>query len=234
MKKHLSYMLYFLIIFTISCDFDRYVGYDLDAQELLETTRVSGTVRNFYTLLPVPNARIRVGLLETISDINGRYNINYILTDDENRNKPVELNVQAHNFFSFTDTTLLKPISNQFNFRIKYAAPIVQQAARVYDNSNPFIVTCQSIVFDYQGWENISSVHIVFFYAIGSDSLILQMERVYEQDANTAYYQVIREDEVSFTDDYFIIVEDFDGFSDKFELSNNPFKLDDFLFNPNI
>ncbi|MEJ2545602.1 MAG: hypothetical protein P8Y99_16180, partial [Calditrichaceae bacterium] len=120
-----------ILIFAVSyCDYDKYIGYDHTAQDLLTTALIEGTVTHFYTGEPVFNASIRIGNQETLSNINGYYSINYILTDNENRNKPVPIHISAPDYFPDSLITLIEPLGKEYNFQLKYAAPIILNAVR--------------------------------------------------------------------------------------------------------
>lgn len=240
MKKQFGLFLFISIIFTISCDFDRYIGYDLDAQELLETTMITGRITNLYDDRPVYSAKIKLGLLETLTDINGNYRINYVYSSDEARNKPIQVSVEAHNYFFEHDTILVEPISNEFNFQLRYAAPLILRVARrisileVGREWTKYGIICQTIVRDYQGIDNISEVYARFYYNEADDTLKVPLLVKSIPSTITFHFQGVYEGMIAFDLNYDICVCDFDGFSNKLELANNPFQQDTLLFDPDF
>jgi len=241
MKKQLILILPLLIITSFSCDFDRYVGYDLEAQEFLETTLINGRVTNFYDdNKPVYNAKVKVGLLEVLSNINGDYQVNYVFTDDEARNKPIKISVEAHNYFPENDIILVEPISNEHNFQLRYAAPRILNGIRrisilsIGEGGNIYRVICQAIVLDYQGVTNISEAHARFYYNDAADTLKIPFLINSMPSTNLVYYQAVYEGMIFFDLNYDIYVGDFDGFSDILQLANNPFQQDELLFDSGL
>ena len=218
-----------------SCDIDRYIGHDLDAQNLLETTTVTGTVTNFFTSDSVYGAEIRLGNAETVTDINGKYSIKYVLTQDELRNKPLEISIEAHNYFPQKDTVLLEPVMNIFNYELEYAAPIIRNVARnitILEYGKEWIkyqIIVQAIVTDYQGAANISDASASFFFSGGADSLKVPLIVKDRPNDFTIYYQAVYVGMITFDLNYSVSTFDFDGYSDLFEASNNPFKMDEEL-----
>jgi len=200
MKKQLILILPLLIITSFSCDFDRYVGYDLEAQELLETTLINGRVTNLYDdNKPVYNAKVKVGFLEALTNINGYYQVNYVFTDDEARNKPIKISVEAHNYFPENDIILVEPISNEHNFQLRYAAPRILNGIRrisILSIGEEFIiyrVICQAIVLDYQGVANISEAYARFYYNDAADTLKIPFLINSIPSANTVHFQAVYE-----------------------------------------
>ena len=90
MKK---YILILTVIIFSNCDPDTYIGYDHSAQELNETTQISGYVTSFFTGDPVYDTRLRFGTQETLTNVDGFYSIKYVLSDDEARNKPTPFTI---------------------------------------------------------------------------------------------------------------------------------------------
>lgn len=228
------------VLILCSCDFDKYVGYDADAQKLLTTSPVQGKITHYYTNDPVSSAFIKVGLQETLTDINGDYSINYVLTDDEERNKPAHIHITAHNFYPESLTTIIEPLGNRHNFQLKYAAPIILKAARritILEIGKEWIkyqVICQAIVLDYQGAATISEAFARFYYNDSADTLYQPLSVKSMPSTSTAYLQGVYIGMLSFDLNYDINVQDDDGYSDMLERSNNRFQKDELLFNPDL
>jgi hypothetical protein len=68
----MKYFLPSIILFTLfsGCDLKKYTGYDYTAQELSETTQISGYITNFYTGDSVYDARLRFSTQETLTNFN--------------------------------------------------------------------------------------------------------------------------------------------------------------------
>ena len=224
-----------ILLFYLSCDTDRFLGYDIDAQDLLETTIISGEVINFYDGMPVYKAIVKIGILETLTDYNGNFQITYILSDDENRNKPIPISIAKENYFPFEDSTLIVPSSINLNFNLRYAAPIIRGIARRTHPTNQFQVVCQTIIRDYQGITNIDSVIAVLPYlnALGQVNLLIsEMKFMGAVSDIEAYYQV--NIEASNLNPYFwILAKDKDSYSDSLFHSTRPAVPDIWLFDPN-
>ncbi|MEJ2545450.1 MAG: hypothetical protein P8Y99_15415, partial [Calditrichaceae bacterium] len=137
MIKHIHHIIYFLILLIyLSCDTDRYLGFDTEAQELANTAMITGQITNYYDGMPVYQANIKIGNIETRTDHQGNYKIPYILSDDENRNKPVSISISKDNYFQFNDSTLIVPSPMSMNFSLKYAAPMITAIARRTNPTN--------------------------------------------------------------------------------------------------
>lgn len=238
-KLSCSFLCLFLW-FIPSCDYDRFIGYDIEAQDLLETTRISGKVTNYYTDQPVFSARLKIGSLEALTNLNGQYQITYVFTADEARNKPIAVSVEATNFFPENDSILISPLGNELNFTLRYAAPIILRVARrisVIETDKEWLkyrVICQAVLMDYQGITNISQAFASFYYHEAADTLKVPLFIKSILSNNTANYQGIYEGMITFDLNYDVIAEDFDGFSDLMQRANNPFQQDELLFDSGI
>ena len=87
----------------------------------------------------------------------------------------------------------------------------------------------QAIVTDYQGAANISDASASFFYSGGADSLKVPLIVKDRPNDFTIYYQAVYVGMITFDLNYSVSTFDFDGYSDLFEASNNPFKMDEEL-----
>ena len=229
MKK---YILLTSIFILLSCDYDRYFSYDTDAEELLKTTPVKGRIMHYYRNEPVSNALVQVGAQETLTDINGFYNIDYILTDNEERNKPVQIQVSAHNFYSESLSTLIEPLGNTYNFSLKYAAPIINDAIRRFDPYNKFLLICQAVITDYQGWQDIDSVYAIFYNSASGEPSIVPLQLVGYMGDYVSHYQATYQGETNFELRYSIIAIDKDNYSDQLDKANTAYETDNYLFTP--
>ena len=235
---NLIFRIFFLLILLLylSCDTDRYLGFDIEAQDLADTAIIAGNVINFYDGMPVYKAKVKIGILETLTDKNGNYQIPYILSDDENRNKPVSILISKENYFQFEDSTFIVPSAMSLNFSLRYAAPIIMAIARRTHPINQFQVVCQAKIRDYQGITNIDSVIAVLSYLDESDKVNLYKSEMEFKGAISnieAYYQTTVE--VSNLTPYlWVLVNDNDSYSDSLFHSTRPAVPDVFLFDPNL
>ena len=236
--KNIYIIISFLILYN--CDYDKYIGYDTNAEELLTTSPVQGQIIHFYTGDPVTNALVKVGMQETLTNINGFYNLNYVLSGDEERNKPIQIQVTAHNYYPESLTTIIEPLGNRHNFQLKYDAPIIIKAARritILEIGKEWIkyqVICQAIVLDYQGAEDISEAFARFYYNESADTLYQPLVIKSMPSPDTGYFQSVYVGMISFDLNYDINVQDEDGYSDMLERANNRFQEDELLFNPDL
>lgn len=190
----MKYFLPSIILFTLfnGCDLQKYTGYDHTAQELVETTQIYGYITNFYTGDSVYDARLRFGTQETLSDFNGSYALNYVMNDDEERNKPTPILISKENYYPYQKETVLLPTKNQLDFQIKYAAPIIVDTRRREADS---LLVCQAIIKDYQGIETLKSIKLTYVYLdtfVGKvvDSLTVDLPLVHQPDNVTGFFQI--------------------------------------------
>jgi hypothetical protein len=208
------------LLTLINCDTDRFLGYNYEAESLVESAPISGRVTNIFTSAPVTSATIKIGSYETLTDINGGYLLVYSLGTDEERDRPIPVTVSAPNYFSKSLETIIYPQALELNFSLEYAAPIIESA--VITPRDILTVNCDATVFDYQGVDDIDSVIAVFTYF---DSLkarteipvdmtrlqILSQNRAAYQctaryvnrlygDLNTKGFQIIAKDKSGFVD----------------------------------
>lgn len=224
-----------IIILPLStgCDYEKFIGYDNEGQEILETTRVHGRIIHYFTHKPVNYARIQIGGQETLTNVNGEYALNYLLSEDEKRNKPTSIKISAENYFPVEFEEVLSPVENEFNYRLKYAAPIVEKAIRRPNPVNRNEMVCQAIVTDYQGLENIEQVTAYYplqYYDGTKDTLESIMQNVRLVGPYTFYFQSKVMNQTGFDLAYWITAGDKDGFSHTLAQANNPFQEDTLLF----
>ncbi len=230
----------FIIIAVVSilplltgCDYEKFIGYDNEGQELLETTRVYGRIIHYYTHKPVNYARVQVGGQETLTNVNGEYALNYLLSDDERRNKSTPIKISAANYFPVEFEEVLSPVENEFSYRLKYAAPIVEKAIRRTNPVNRNELVCQAVVTDYQGPDNLEQVAAYYplqYYDGSKDTLETIMNMVGIKGPYTFYYQSKVMNQTGFDLAYRVIAVDKDEFSHTLARANNPFREDTLLF----
>jgi len=226
----------FIILFSlvsISCDSDVYFGYKFTTEELSVTTLISGYVTNYYTDQPVDNVLVRFGIQETFSDVNGYYQLDYLLSEDELRNKMTEISFEKENYFPSQQSAILSNLENTIDVGLKYAAPIIVSTARPY--LTPTFLVCQAIIHDYQGLENLESVQVAYHFPTSIaqvyDTVRVDLEFHQSPEYGIGYYQEFRYfiDEEMF---YYIEAMDKDGFSSRLLHSIRPNHPDAPIFDP--
>jgi len=85
----------FCLLLLFSCDFDRFFGYNHNADEQLKSTNVFGNITNVFTGEAIDRAIIHIGDVITESDVYGDYFRKYALTEDEDRNAPIPITINA-------------------------------------------------------------------------------------------------------------------------------------------
>lgn len=227
--KHFLLALSLLGLFS-GCDWDKYFGYQNEAQALANHTEISGTVQNLFTGQPVKNALVRFGTQETLTDTGGFYNFNYILSDDEQRNKPTPFAVEKHNYYSHFGETKLLPGTDEYNFDLVYAAPIIVDTKRRPMQE----LICQAIIRDYQGIASLQSVDVIYIendvQGNVADSVRQTMKMVKLVSTQEAYYQLKTEISARTAPYYYVQVTDNEGYSDRLFHTTNPTYPDHLLF----
>jgi hypothetical protein len=221
-----------LFIISSGCDSEKFFGYQYDAEILVESARLQGKVINMFTGERVENAKIVVNNQFTYSDERGNYQLIYILSDDEIRNKESKIEVSAENYHTFTITRLLNPEETVFlDFSLEYGAPIIEEAA------SPFLSLVQAIVFDYQGYSDIRNVTAHIDYVDSYNNIYAEFDIPMNlhgiENQFRAYYQVT----VSSTMDQYVLsylfavsAVDMSGFSNRIRHLNDPKTPDVLIF----
>ena len=194
MIKKIIFLLCLFVFF--SCDFDRFFGYNHEADEQLESTNIFGKVTNFFTGEAIDKANINLGNAVTQSDRYGDFFIKYPLGEDENRNAPVSVLIKKPQFYDFEDNVLIYPLNNEYTFEIVRAAPVIVESALASeypDAGGGFIpvLWCQVHLIDYQGISTIDKITSTVYY---SNNLQLPVEYTLEEkkriNNREAYYQL--------------------------------------------
>ena len=186
--KSLFFIVSILILFIISCDLEKLDGYEYTYDPPPESAIFTGTIYNRFTFEPVELAQINIANQITYSDAQGKYILYYHYNEDEERNQPVDIKISRDNYLD-VDTSIVVFPENELNVFIKYAAPIIQRIALV-----DTFYYLQAIVSDYQGYNDITTVHAQYAYRRPGEKLpSLYVERlltrVFVDSLNTSYYQ---------------------------------------------
>ena len=226
-------LLAFCVTIIGGCNLDNYTGYDYSAQDVSTHTKISGYVTNFFNGYKVENALIRFGDQETLSDHNGFYTINYVMSDDEARNKPTIIEVIKEDYYYYTKETQLLPDKNIYDFDLKYASPIIMDTRRRIVGEE---LICQAIVKDYQGIGTLERVEALYIMVNSEgtiiDSLRSRMRFVHLENASTAWFQLKTAIPDSNAVYYYLEAHDEEGYSHKVFHTTDPRYPDHLLFDP--
>ena len=193
MKEYNFFLLLLIGFLLAGCDLEKFTGYDHDAQPVPNSARIYGKITNRFTGEPVEKALIRIGEQATFSDANGAYDFFYFLAEDDERNRPNRLTISASKY-NRIDTSLVIFPENRVNKKMEYAAPIITRIALVGG-------ICQAEIFDYQGFEDISTVYGSFYYGHYGERLWTlntsqALTRVHADPPNTAYFETVVPEEI--------------------------------------
>ncbi|MGH1366782.1 MAG: hypothetical protein ACRBF0_24705 [Calditrichia bacterium] len=173
----------------LSCDTNRFVGYQYDAEPLQTFAQIEGKVLNIFDESEtVSQARLSFEGQTTSSDFSGNYSINYVLPSDALRDRPISLRITQDRYFPLDTTLVIRGDVNDISWRMTYGAPRVKSSVKT-------IPVFTAVVFDYQGINSLSSVQAIVTYRDGvverrnHDTPFL-MTRTSQIDANTAVYEV--------------------------------------------
>lgn len=213
------------------CDAGKFTGFNYDADRVADSARVSGTVSNLFTRQPVAQALVNIGELQTATDSLGRYNLDFPLSGDVNRNKQISVHVTKDKFYPFDTEIIIFPLNNLLNVDLRYGAPIPRRAVLLD-------TICQAIIFDYQGIADVDSVTALLRYVLPrvfGGFVAFPMQQVAVIGDSVGYYQVtappfIRGKGNLMTDTYFIRAVDKEGFKDKIVFQSTG--QDTLLFSP--
>jgi hypothetical protein len=229
--KHLILILLFC---SLSCNDNKFWGYNYDADLSTSSATISGTVTNVFTDQPVYKAKIQIGNHLTSTDIYGEYIVEYILTEDDQRDREVPIQIEADKYFPYTTQKPIYPTQTELNFTLEYAAPIIK-ATGCYQQTY-----CQAIVLDYQGVDDIETVSARFAYfdtALNTITYQFEKELTRKQivTENLAYYQTEVNPVTAYGllgRTYTIRANDKSGYFTEIEHTNNTFAPDTLLFAP--
>ena len=242
MNRLFPTFLFLMISFFFLLHCERFIGYDLDSDEIKQTARIYGNITNSFTGSPVAFAQVSIEYLKTESDGRGNYLILFVLREDEVRNRPVRIEVTAENYLPFSGEFLLYPPETEFDFSLDYGAPIIRKNVLVYNNPiNTFV--CQALVVDYQGISTLNEVKARFSYSQRETYLHkmeeIEMEYISSVTDTTAYYQCLvylfLNDgwELQLRSQYEIVAADRDGYSQQiFSIYKSGATEDTLLFPP--
>lgn len=243
-KDTLSFImkyLYFVILITqmlalTNCDFEKYIGSSTSVEVLAESTKIFGQVNNIYTQEPVYKAQIKIGEQTTLTNENGEFNIDYLISDDEERNQPTKISITAPNFFPWQTEKILYPDLNEINRDLVYAAPIIRETVRVNGPGAEEAYIYQAIIKDYRGVSNIKKVTAQQYYMpkVGGRTLTeIELKLHTFPTATVGHYQAIVPELRQIEAYYLLIVENNDAYADTLHHSVRPNPPDEFIFDPN-
>ena len=90
----------YLFIFFTGCDTDKYLSSNLNIVEGLDSTYVFGYVYRFDNGIGVENALIKFAYQKTRTSNSGFYQLNLVVSDDDQRNLNYPIIVSAEKYIS--------------------------------------------------------------------------------------------------------------------------------------
>lgn len=182
-------MLLLAAILVAGCDVDRFTGFKYEAEPLESFARVTGKVVNvFNEAEAVSQARVSLEGQTDSTDFSGNYVINYVLSSDAQRDRPISLRISQDRYFDLDTTLVIRGGEISVNWKMVYAAPRVLSSERL-------LPTFRAEILDYQGINTISSVQAIVTYRDFTERQNYDtpylMTRVQQIDANTAIYETV-------------------------------------------
>jgi len=203
-KNFSSIIFTFTVILTlVSCV--EFVSSQTDSNLQKTEILIAGTIRDILNQSVVNGATIQLGDdYQVFSDINGQFSIRYILTTDDERNKPLSVQITAPNYFPFTQELVIYPVDYNLEISLIYAAPIIQESVLVLYQFTDFdipLFVCQILLKDYQGFSDVDSVRAIFYYLNNQTQeirqLIAPMVYIAAASQNAAYFEATAYPELS-------------------------------------
>jgi len=228
------------ILFLLSsCDVDKYFGYSNEAEDLLTYARISGKVVNTYTGEPAGIIHVEAGRYETLTDYAGSFFINYILTTDDERNRPVLFRFTHEKYYPEEKYYVIDPLGMEVKVAIRYAAPVIEKTALFPQQNSSELegvrFVCQAIIKDYQGIHTVDFVEARFEAEDNGGNIHRESRRmsiVQTVSNREGYFQteiIIKPNEV-LKNGYAVYARDNEGFEELLRRSKNPNQPDDPLF----
>ncbi len=194
-------LLLFLSVLTLmmfsSCDNEKFLNYNYEAEAVAQSVTVTGNIQNIFTDAPVNDALVTLEGQATVTNDNGLFSLNYFTGFDEGLSRPVDVTITADKYYPLETEVVIYPEGTEINEKMVYGAPIVLEAT--LDSATHY---SRAIIRDYQGVENIDSVYAWGWYlavVYGSNLwrwIPQEMTFVRNIDANTAEYEVYLSREV--------------------------------------
>lgn len=219
------------IFLLFACKMEEFTGFKVETLNQNESLRLSGQVFSYYTSDSVMAALVQIGNRQTITDVNGKFTLAYVLSESEKRNKPTPVTITAENYYPYHDQLYLNQQNTHFVFYLKYAAPVIREATAVFQKTINYDYICQAVIQDFQGVSTLKYVKAVFFNrdAVG-DSLISFLQLKEYVDSQIGRFQSTIRFSDWFPDRFYLLVVDQEGYQDRLAkgLSGN----EELIFNP--
>lgn len=154
-----NWLVPFCLLYIWSCE--KYISYSYDAESIASKSYLNGMVYDLHQKTPVDSAEISMGGITTFSDNNGLYNLEYILGVDDQRDKPVNIFVNAHNYLPLDTGIVFYPGLRNLDLILKYGAPQIQ---KIWMGVSLQQVEVQVQVRDFQGIDNLDYIRSKLYY----------------------------------------------------------------------
>jgi hypothetical protein len=222
-----------LLFVLLSCDSDRYLGYNFSTETLTKSMLVTGRVTDTFTGNAVAGAIITVEDQQSATNQQGFFELRYIFNADADQGRPVPISIRAENYLAYETSMEIFPGTMELNIALDYGAPIIVDQAIVVGAS-----VCQALIKDHQGQQNLTAVTVRLHYREAQNGNIyktVDLEMVYRGDhaPNMYRYQANIPNDypvTQFGDLITVTAVDADGFSDQVLHNSSPRTPDILLF----
>jgi hypothetical protein len=244
MRKLVIIILALTVQLFTACE--KFTSYDYESEKIGSRSVIHGQVKNIFNFESVSGASIKIGVLDTRTDENGRYSVEYILGVDEERNKPLEIRVDAQNYYPIDTSLILFPPDMQFDLKMVYAAPMIKSAwsgvvpVLISISPDPFLTPVTQIQLnDYQGIATVDSVISIFYYAKQGDAELRKVPVLMQQDSilstTSAFYHAVGPPHIDVDYRYYdrtleIYAADNEGYHTRITLDDSEIFVDNPLF----
>lgn len=188
MKK--SYLLAALSLLLLhSCEADRFLGYQYEAEAVSQFVTVSGKLVNTFDRAEVVrDAQVTFeGQAADPSNRQGEFSLDYAITGDEQFDRPINVRVQQPRYYTLDTTLIVRTGVDNVVWPMVYGSPRILSSVR---SDRTYTTT----IFDYQGEDTISRVVCAVYYRNSDDDdhlYYLDMEKVATVDSKTAIFQQV-------------------------------------------
>ncbi len=198
--KHLFRLALLSLVF-LSCDPDRFIGYNYDAELPDNSVTIEGYITELHTGNPAAYVNITIGPFSAQTDRNGNYRMTYLTGEDENLNKVVPVKVTSPQYITYEANILVGLTDISHNIVIEYGAPVIRNV--FVSNSDIFLE-----ISDFQGFNDIKYITATFHINRSGDNYIyppidfdvLMTKHSQLDDENGYFYTAIADMGWVFTD----------------------------------
>ena len=151
----------FIIVFlmlAISCDSEKFLGYDYQADALAKTAQIKGRLIDRATEEPAEEVFISFDGQDAQTFVDGDFQLEYYLGTDEELGKFIPISITSEKYFPLDTTMMIFPGENEFNAELTFGAP---EPLGTWEVENERFRT---VIRDYQGVDDIDQVYWIAVY----------------------------------------------------------------------